>query len=101
MSAQDNLSPKQFTLYHGSHPRNRESISTQGLVPQPVQQEGMLGDSVSHAIFLTPNKTEAKEYGSDTYQVDVSPKRLIKVDGLKGYHYASTNAIPAKKVKRL
>lgn len=101
MSAQDNLSPKQFSLYHGSHPKNREGIASEGLVPHPLTQEGMLGDAVSHAVFLTPNKKEAQNYGADVYHVDIPAKGLIKVDGPSGYHYASTEAIPAKKVKKL
>lgn len=86
-------------LFHGSTRFRRESVHRHGLIPgEGLSDEGMLGDGVTAAVFLTPDEDEARQYGDDVWAVDVSGLDLEVVDGPDGYHYVSLDPIPADRL---
>jgi hypothetical protein len=94
MPSSDHLS----TMFHGTHPALEGKIKTEGLIAKPLNQEGILGEGVKSAVFLTPDAEEAQEYGDKVFSVNTEGLNLVKVDGPYGYHYASPSSIPASRI---
>jgi hypothetical protein len=87
------------TLYHGSN-ADPEHVERHGLQPMPgLSDAGMLGEGVTHAVFMTPDPDEAAGYGSHVYRVDGRGLDLEKVDGPDGYHYVSLSPIEPSRVR--
>lgn len=80
-------------MFHGTHPELETRIRKEGLRANALNQEGMLGEGVDKAVFLTPDKEEAQEYGGKVLSVNTSGLKLIPVDGPYGMHYASPEDI--------
>jgi hypothetical protein len=100
-----NLNPRQFgageRLYHGSTGDHAE-IMRSGLLPMPgLSNEGMLGEGVTEAIFMTPDPEEAAEYGGAVYEIDYDGLDDIEpVDGPQGYHFTSRRPIEPSRLRR-
>lgn len=85
-------------MFHGTHPALEQRILKEGLKARPLNQEGMLGEGISQAVFLTPDKEEAQEYGKKVFSVDTKGLNLIPVEGPYGLHYASPDDIPSQRI---
>ena len=80
-------------LYHGTN--HVTQVMAEGLEPRPgLSNEGMLGEGVEEAIFLTPDPAEARNYGKHVLRVDARKLELGIVDGPQCWHYFSEQAIP-------
>ena len=58
----------------------------------------MLGEGVTHAVFLTTDPDEAAEYGNRVVQVKTVGLDLILVDGPNGWHYAAAETIASERL---
>lgn len=82
-------------LYHGTN--HVTQIMAEGLEPRPgLSNEGMLGEDIEEAIFLTPDPAEARKYGKHVIRVDARKLELGIVDGPQCWHYFSDEPIPVE-----
>ena len=86
-------------MFHGTHPALEQRIVAEGLKAHNLNQEGMLGEGVTKAVFLTPDKEEAQEYGKKVFSVNTQGLNLIPVEGPYGLHYASPEDIPSHRIQ--
>ena len=87
-------------LYHGTN-TSPEFTAQHGLVPSPgLSDEGMLGEGVTHAVFMTPDADEAAGYGRHVYRVDGRGLDLEKVDGPDGYHYVTLTPVSPDRLQK-
>lgn len=85
-----------IVLYHGT--RAPESVLATGLEPRDgLSNEGMLGEGIEEAVFLTPDPLEAAEYGT-VLRVDAVGLTLDIVDGPETYHYFSLETIAPERL---
>jgi hypothetical protein len=66
MSAEDNLSPRQFKLYHGTDAYIDESKRIEPTLQGPDNREDLVGQKVA---FATTSQEEAHNYGKNVYEV--------------------------------
>lgn len=84
-------------LFHGTSAV--DAILAEGLVPDDgLSDEGMLGEGVTHAVFLTTDPDEAATYGSHVLRVNAAGLDLIVVDGPNGWHYACAETITPDRI---
>lgn len=79
MSAQDNLSTKQFRLYHGTD----AFLDVPGMVEPKLQGTDNRKDLIgTHVAFATTNLAGARTYGKNVYEVhpDEHTELLYKRD---------------------
>lgn len=86
-------------MYHGTN-APEGALERDGLVPMDgLSDEGMLGDGVTEAVFLTPDPHEAAEYGTRLLRVDISGLNYERVDGPDGWHYVVTETIEPERFR--
>lgn len=82
--------------FHGSHPLNRAGIEKNGLragLPENYEPE-----NAPPGVWTTEDPSEAANYGTDIYAVDVRDYKS-EIDSGGGYY--TPHAIPASRVKRV
>lgn len=87
-------------LYHGT--QHLIHVMEKGLEPRPVlSNKEMLGESVTKAVFLTPDPAEAMKYLRNVVKVDARDLDLELIEGPEGWNYFSEQTIPVDRLEFL